>query len=314
MKAISIHQFGGLEELTYSTQPKPQLNSGDVLIKTTAAGVNPIDWKTCSGGGASGFIDEMPFIPGWEFSGTIADPGDTRFKIGQAVFGMIRFPQPAGCYAEYIAAPGAQIALLPDAVDLTIAGGLPTASLTAWQALFDKGGLKKGQHVLILGAAGGVGHLAVQLAKWSGAHITGTASLHNHELLASLGCEHTIDYHSQNITDWVTNMDLIIDCVGGETAIEALPCLKPDGVIVTLPSVTKEQVVAAGAAQRRRVETILCESSAEQLSQIAQLVADEELQLHTTETFPAEKAAEAFELSQSGHVCGKLILTFDGQS
>ncbi|MBQ0757761.1 MAG: NADP-dependent oxidoreductase [Amphritea sp.] len=314
MKAISIHQFGGLEELTYSTQPKPQLNSGDVLIKTTAAGVNPIDWKTCSGGGASGFIDEMPFIPGWEFSGIIADAGDTDFEAGQAVFGMIRFPQPAGCYAEYIAAPAAQIARLPDAVDLIIAGGLPTTSLTAWQALFDKGDLKPGQKVLILGAAGGVGHLAVQLAKWTGAHVTGTASVHNHEFLATLGCEHTIDYHTQNITDHVSDIDLIIDCIGGETAIEALPCLTIDGVIVTLPSITKEQVVAAGAAQRRRVETILCEPSAKQLSQIAQLVADEQLLLHTTETFPAEKAAEAFELSQSGHVCGKLILTFNDQS
>ncbi len=134
MKAISIHQFGELDELVYGDQPKPQLNTGDVLIRTTAAGVNPIDWKTCSGGGASGFIDEMPFIPGWEFSGVIEDAGDTQLSTGKPVFGMIRFPQPAGCYAEYIAAPADQIALLPDAIDLEIAGGLPTASLTAWQA------------------------------------------------------------------------------------------------------------------------------------------------------------------------------------
>ncbi|GGK61849.1 NADP-dependent oxidoreductase [Amphritea balenae] len=311
MKAISIHQFGELDELVYGDQPKPQLNTGDVLIRTTAAGVNPIDWKTCSGGGASGFINEMPFIPGWEFSGVIEDAGDTQLSTGKPVFGMIRFPQPAGCYAEYIAAPADQIALLPDAIDLEIAGGLPTASLTAWQALFDKADLQSGQQVLVLGAAGGVGHLAVQIAKWAGAHVSGTASRRNHEFLAELGCDHIYDYHSENVTDYVSNVDVVIDCIGGETGIEALSCLKPDGVLVTLPSVTKEQVIHAGEAQRRRVEPILCVSSAEQLSKIAELVADDKLRLHMTETFPIARAAEALEQSRSGHVCGKLVLTFD---
>ncbi len=311
MHAISIHQFGGLEELNYNKQSRPQLNTGEVLVKTTAVGVNPIDWKTCSGGGASGFVTEFPFIPGWEFSGVVADPGDTAFNVDDAVYGMIRFPQPAGCYAEYIAAPAAQIARLPDAVDLTMAGGLATASLTAWQAVFVKGDLQPGQQVMVLGAAGGVGHLAVQLAKWAGAHVTGTASLHNHEFLAELGCERAIDYHNQSLDEFNSSMDLIIDCVGGETGISALPCVKPGGVMVTLPSVTKEQVIAAGVAQRRRVEPILCEPSAEQLIKIGELVADEELKLHIGETFPLAKAAEAFALSQSGHVCGKLILTCD---
>lgn len=310
MHTISIHQFGGLDELIYSKQSRPQPLAGEVLIKTAAAGVNPIDWKTCSGGGASSFISELPFIPGWEFSGVVTDPGETDFQKGEAVFGMIRFPQPAGCYAEYIAAPAEQIARLPDAVDLITAGGLPTASLTAWQALFDKGGLEAGQQVLVLGAAGGVGHLAVQLAKWAGAHVSGTASLHNHEFLATLGCEHAIDYRHQSLNEYTNSMDLIIDCVGGETGIEALPCLKSKGVLVTLPSVTKDQVIAAGAAQRRRVEAIRCEPSAAQLEKIGELVADDQLKLHIGETFPLEKAAEAFQLSMSGHVCGKLILTF----
>jgi len=155
MHAISIHQFGDLNELIYNKQPSPQLKPGEVLVKTSAAGVNPIDWKTCSGGVAIAFLDEFPFLPGWEFSGVVADPGDTGFNEGDAVFGMIRFPQPAGCYAEYIAAPAEQISRLPDAVDLTMAGGLATASLTAWQALFDKGGLTAGPPVLVLGAAGG---------------------------------------------------------------------------------------------------------------------------------------------------------------
>lgn len=309
MKAISIHQFGGPEELVYGDQPKPQLNSGDVLIKAAAAGVNPIDWKTCSGGGASAFINEFPFIPGWEFAGTVADAGDSDFNVGDSVYGVIRFPEPAGCFAEYIAAPADQIARLPDAIDPQLAGGLPLAGLTAWQALFSAGALQKGQQVVVLGAAGGVGHLAVQLAKWAGAHVTGTASPHNHEMLAGLGCEHLIDYHHQHVSDYIQNADLIIDCVGGETAIDALPCLKPEGRMVTLPSVTKDQVVAAGEAQRRQVEGIRVEPSTEQLTQLAALVADETIHLHQAESFPLEKAAEAFEQSASGHVCGKLVLS-----
>jgi len=310
MKAITIHQFGGPEVLAYEDLLKPQLNTGEVLIKTTAAGVNPIDWKTCSGGGASAFIGDLPFTPGWEFSGTVEDPGTSHFKTGDAVFGMIHFPQRAGCYAEYIAAPADQIAKLPDAVDLELAGGLATASLTAWQALFDKGGLQKNQQVMIVGAAGGVGHLAVQLAKWAGAHVTGTASLHNHEFLVELGCDHLVDYNNEDIADHATEMDLIIDCVGGEAGIQALTCLKPEGVLVTLPSVTKEQIIAAGEAQRRRVEPILCGPNSEQLSKIAELVADEQIHLHLAGSYPIEQVADAFHLSAEGHVCGKLILTF----
>jgi len=310
MKAIRIHQFGGPEVLAYEDVPKPELNNGEVLVKTTAAGVNPIDWKTCSGGGASGFIGDLPFIPGWEFSGVVEDPGNSQFAAGDSVFGLINFPQRAGCYAEYIAAPGEQIAKLPDAVDPELAGGLATAGLTAWQALFDKGNLQKNQQVLILGAAGGVGHLAVQIAKWAGAHVTGTASVHNHEFLAELGCDHLIDYHNEDINDHAAEMDLVIDCVGGETGIQALPCLKPDGVLVTLPSVTKDKLIAAGEAQRRRVEPILCQSNADQLVKIAQLVADEKLHLHMADSYPAEAVEDAFHLSAEGHVCGKLVLTF----
>ena len=311
MKAIRIHQFGGPEVLQYEELPKPQLNPGEVLVKTTAAGVNPIDWKTCSGGGASAFIGELPFVPGWEFSGVVKDAGDSQFNVGDAVFGMIRFPERAGCYAEYIAAPADQVVKLPKALDLIVAGGLATASLTAWQALFDKGNVQKGQQVLILGAAGGVGHLAVQLAKWAGAHVTGTASLHNHEFLAGLGVEHLVNYNQQETADVVSGTDLIIDCVGGDTAINALACLKPSGTMVTLPSVTKDAVIAAGESMGLKVLPIRCESNAEQLSQIATLAADEKLHLHLAGSYPATEVSDAFHLSSQGHVCGKLVLTFN---
>ncbi len=311
MKAIQIHQFGGPEVLHYDELPIPQLNAGEILVKTLAVGVNPIDWKTCSGGGASAFIGELPFIPGWEFSGTVEQAGDSQFAVGDTVFGMIRFPERAGCYAQYIAAPAAQVAKLPAAVDPVLAGGLATASLTAWQALFDKGGLQAGQQVLVLGGAGGVGHLAVQLAKWAGAHVTATASLHNHEFLASLGVEHLVDYQQQDTAAVVQNMDLIIDCVGGDTGSAALHCLKADGRMVTLPSVTKDAIIAAGAALGLEVLPIRCEANAAQLTKIAALVADQTLRLRLAGSYPISEVAEAFHLSAAGHVCGKLVLTFN---
>lgn len=310
MQAFVIHQFGGPEVLQYQPLPVPELKPGEVLVKTAAAGINPIDWKTCSGGGASAFIGNLPFVPGWEFSGTIVNGNGTRWQADDRVFGMIRFPEPAGCYAEYIAVPADQIARVPDIVELEEAGGLATASLTAWQALFDKGQLKAGQCVLILGAAGGVGHLAVQLAKWAGAHVLGTASMHNHEFLGDLGVDRVIDYQHKRVPEHAKDIDLIIDCVGGESGIEALECLKPDGRLVTLPSVTKDIVAAAGQAQNRHVEAIRVMPDAAQLEQIIALYADDILRLQLNDSYRPDQLEEAFELSATGHVCGKLILSF----
>ena len=311
MKAIQIHEFGDTNNLKLEDVPTPSLQAGEVLIKNQACGVNPIDWKTCSGGGAAPFIGDLPFIPGWEFAGVVEQvAADIRhLKAGDPVFGMIRFPDRAGCYAEYIAAPAAQICKRPPSLDSVTAGGLATASLTAWQALFDKGNLQSGQRVLILGAAGGVGHLAVQLAKWAGADVYGTASGRNHSFLRSLGASKLFDYQSTKLTDAVNNIDLIIDAVGGDTGIEALSCLKPGGTMVTLPSVTKDAVIAAGEARNLSVLPIRAEASAQQLAEIARLYDQGDLRICLAKSYPLDQAAEAFRLSAEGHVRGKLVLT-----
>lgn len=312
MKAIRIHQFGDTDNLKCEDIMIPTLSAGEVLVRNEACGVNPIDWKTCSGGGAAPFIGDLPFVPGWEFAGVVEQVADgiSEFSPGDKVFGMIRFPDPAGCYAEYIAAPANEISIRPDNLDSVTAGGLATASLTAWQALFDKGGLKAGQRVLILGAAGGVGHIAVQLAKWAGAEVTGTASEHNHDFLKSLGADQLYDYQSTEISQALSGVDLVIDAVGGETGINALSCLKPGGMMVTLPSVTKDVVIAAGEAKGLTVLPIRAEANAEQLGQIAALYGQAKLSLSLADSFPLEKVAEAFKLSSGGHVRGKLVLTF----
>ncbi|MGB0466032.1 MAG: NADP-dependent oxidoreductase [Pontibacterium sp.] len=311
MKAIRIHQFGDTSNLNYEDIPKPTLSAGEVLIKNEACGVNPIDWKTCSGGGAAPFIGDLPFVPGWEFAGVIDQVAEdvADFSPGDNVFGMIRFPEPAGCYAEYIAAPAGEISLRPNSLDSKTAGGLCTAGLTAWQALFDKGQLKAGQRVLILGAAGGVGHIAVQLAKWAGAEVIGTASEKNHDFLRALGADQLCDYQSCDITTTFSELDLIIDAVGGDTGLGALDCLAQDGTLVTLPSVTKDLIIAAGDAKGLNVLPIRAEANAEQLKEIAALYDQGKLQLNLAQSFPLSQVAEAFKLSASGHVRGKLVLT-----
>lgn len=311
MKAIRIHAFGDTSNLQLEDLPLPAPGAGEVRVRNQACGVNPIDWKTCSGGGAAPFIGDLPFVPGWEFSGIVDAVADdvTDFKPGDAVFGMIRFPAPAGCFAEYLCAPANEIALRPASVSAEAAGGMGIAGLTAWQALFDKGNLQAGQKVLILAAAGGVGHLAVQLAKWAGAEVIATASAANHEFLTTLGADQVIDYNSTDPATLIQDADLVIDGVGGDTGIQALNCLRTGGTLVTLPSVTKDAVIAAGEAIGCTVLPIRCEASAGQLAKLAQLCEQGALQQTLAQTLPLEQVADAFALSAGGHVRGKLVLT-----
>ncbi len=316
MKAIRIHAFGGPESLVYEDISEPQLKAGEILVQTHTVGVNPIDWKTCSGGGAAPFIGDLPFVPGWEFSGHVIACGSdvSGFTSDDAIFGFIRFPAAAGCYAEQIAVPAEQISLVPTSVDLKLAGGLALAGLTAWQALFDKGALKPQQKVLIIAAAGGVGHLAVQLAKWKGAHVTGTASSSNHDFLTSLGCDEVLDYHQADNLSGDRRFDLIIDGVGGDTGINAVESLAEGGCLVTLPSVTKDAVIAAGQAKGKQVLPIRVEPNAHQLSILASLVAEGELNMHLATSYSLSEAAQAFKDIASGHTRGKVVLTVSQQT
>lgn len=311
MKAIQIDQFGTPDVLEYREVSEPQLKAGEVLVRTRAAGVNPIDWKTCSGGGAAPFIGDLPFIPGWELSGVVEACGSdvTGFNSGDKVYGFVRFPEAAGCFAEQVAVPADQISLYPAGCDDIAMGGLGLAGLTAWQALFDKGNLQPKQRVLVLAAAGGVGHLATQLAHWKGAYVIGTASASNHAFLKENGCDEAIDYHTVDVSKTVADVDLIIDGVGGEAGKAALDCLKPTGTLVTLPSVTKDDVIAAGEAVGKKVLPIRVEPTNDQLRQLSELMGEGKLNLKVSETLKLEDAAKAFDLIASGRTQGKVILT-----
>src|SRR6185312_1255705 len=197
-----------------------------------------VDWKTRAGTGVAAVLGPPPFTVGWDVAGTVdaVGPGVTRFAVGDAVFGMPWFPRAAGAYAEFVTAPSRHFAHRPAGLSEVEAGALPLAGLTAWQSLVDVAHVRPGERVLVHAAAGGVGHLAVQIAKARGAHVIGTASAGKHDLLRSLGADELIDHRAQRFEEVVEPVDLVYDLVGGEVAQRSLDVLRPDGLMICLPS------------------------------------------------------------------------------
>jgi len=305
MKAVRIHTYGGPEVLVYEDVARPRAAAGEVLLRVYAAGVNPADWKTRSGPARPGAM--LPMILGWDVSGTVEAlaPDVTEFHEGDAVYGMIRFPQSGATYAEYVAAPVAHLAHKPATIDHIHAAAVPLAGLTAWQALFEKAHLTAGQTVLILGAAGGVGHLAVQLAKSQGAYVFGTASTRNIEFLHRIGVDQAIDYTTTPLETAVHNVDVVFDTVGGETREHSLRVIKPGGMLVSilLGRSSLEQAVAGV-----NVQGMLVQPNAVQLAQIAQLIDAGKVHITVDTVLPLANARKAHELSETHRTRGKIVL------
>ena len=308
MQAVRIHEFGGLDSLKVEDAPTPEPRDGEVLVRIHAAGINPVDWKTCAGEAiATRLKDPFPFIPGWDVSGVVAAAGTgvSDFKAGDAVCGMVRWPWGGGGYAEYVAAPAEDLVAKPDTMDHAQAAGLPLAALTAWQALFDTADLQVGQSVLIHAAAGGVGHIAVQLAKWRGAHVTGTASARNEAFLRELGADRVIDYNASRFEDVATDVDLVLDGVGGEIQERSWGVLKPGGMLASIRGRPDEQKAAARGV---RTGYVSVHADPEQLRAIAGLAGAGRLRVHVDATFPLNEVRKAHEASKTGHTRGKLVL------
>src|SRR5436190_1002753 len=242
MKAVHIHEQGGLEVLRYEDVPVPEPRTKEVLVRVHAAGVNPVDWKIREGD--LGKI-ALPAIMGTDFSGEIEalGPEVAEFRVGEAVFGSVA--DESGSYAEYALAPVSQIVEKPAAMDNIQAAATPVPAMTAWQALFDEAKLEAGQKVLIHAVAGGVGSFAVQFAKWKGAYVFGTASGSNAELARELGVDEFIDYRTQRFEDVVRDADAVFDTVGGETQERSWKVLKKGGVLVSIVQPPSEQSAAA---------------------------------------------------------------------
>jgi NADPH:quinone reductase-like Zn-dependent oxidoreductase len=235
MKAVRIHTYGGRDVLTYEDAPCPAVGEDDVVIRVHAAAVNPIDWVVRAGYVVAWFNHTLPLILGWDVSGVIEATGSgvTSFAVGDAVFARTDLNR-NGAYAEYIAVRASEVVSKPHSLDHVEAAAVPHAALAAWKSLIDTAGLTSGQSVLIHRAAGGVGTFAVQLAKWRGAHVIGTASARNLDLLRQLGVDEAIDYNVTRFEDVVDNVDVVFDTMGGDVQERCWPVLKPGGMLVSI--------------------------------------------------------------------------------
>ena len=302
MRVIVQHSFGGPEVLELDERPIPEPLATEVRVRVQAAGVNPVDWKTRSGLGAAAKAG-TPLTVGWDV------PGVTRFAVGDPVFGMPWFPRPAAAYAEFVTAPSRHFARRPDALGVVEAGGLPLAGLTAWQCLVDIAGVQPGQRVLVHAGAGGVGHLAVQIAKARGAHVIATASAAKHDLLAELGVDEAVDYRGQKFEEVVAPVDVVYDLIGGDVSLRSFDVLKPDGVMISLPSAAAAAAVEAGRPRGLDVTGMMVEPDGDGLEELAALVERGALRVLVAATFPLERAADAHRLGEQGRTTGKIVLT-----
>jgi len=305
MRAIRQRFLGGPDVLEFVDVPRPAPGPTEVLVRVAAAGVNPVDWKVRAHGG---FLGEPPFTVGWDVAGVVEGLGRgvTRFVPGDRVFGMPRFPREAAAYAEYVTAPSRQLARIPEGLGDVEAAALPLAGLTAWQALVETAGVGQESRVLVLAAAGGVGHLAVQIAKARGAYVIGTARAEKHAFLASLGADEGIDYTTGPLAGRVHDVDVVLDLVGGEAAADALSTLRDGGTFVTVTGAADELRERAG---RVRLEGILVEPDRLGMESLAGLVDEGVLRPHVSATFLLADAARAHEAIETGRTQGKLVLT-----
>ncbi|WP_406084903.1 NADP-dependent oxidoreductase [Streptomyces virginiae] len=305
MRAVVISKWGGPEVLVETEAERPEPGMGEVLVRVHAAGVNPVDWKTRESGAL------IPWGPvpavGWDVSGTVeaVGPGVTLHRVGDEVYGMPRFPQQAGAYAEYVTAPARHFAPKPATLDHVQAAALPLAALTAWQALVDTAGVSAGQRVLVHAAAGGVGHLAVQIAKARGAYVIGTASAGKHALLRELGADEVIDYRTTDFEDAVADVDVVIDAIGGDYTLRSLKVLKAGGHLVTLPGPDSLPADPQGV----HASWVLVEPDLGGLREITALVEQGLLKPLVDTVLPLEQAAKAHEIGERGRTTGKIVLT-----
>lgn len=305
MKAVRIHTYGGPEVLAYEDVHVPEARAGEVLIRVHAAGVNPLDWKVRRGYARSWLNHTLPLIPGWDVSGVVKEaPGVKDFKQGEAVYGLLDTGRD-GAYAEYVTAKAANLARKPESVDHVHAAALPVVTLTAWQALFDTAGLLPGQTVFIHAAAGGVGHMAVQLAKWKGARVIGTASAGNIEFLRGLGADEVIDYRTTRFENVVKDVDVVLDTLSGEVQERSWKALKRGGIMVsTLSEPSRELAARYGA----RGAIIFAKPNSEELQKIAGLIDGGKIRPVVETILPLAEARKAHELSETGHARGKIVL------
>ena len=308
MRAISQEVLGGPEVLSVVEREMPVLGPSDVLVRVHAAGVNPTDWLHRKTGL---YLGRPPFVVGWDVSGVVEaiGAGVTILEPGDEVFGMLDYPRGAGGYAEYAAVPARNVVRKPAGLDHIHAAALPVVALTAWQALVDTADVRAGQRVLIHAAAGGVGHVAVQIAKARGAYVIGTASAGKHEFVRGLGADEVIDYTTTDFAEAVRDVDVVLDTVGGEYGLRSLRTMRAGGVLVAIVFAGREEVRALGKDHGVTVKHLTVEADHAGMKAIASLVEQGRLRVEIDAVLSLEQAGEAQRRGETGRTTGKLVLS-----
>ncbi|MGA8658484.1 MAG: NADP-dependent oxidoreductase [Chthoniobacterales bacterium] len=305
MKAVTISKYGDQSVLTYTNIERPKPKADEILVHNGAAAVNPVDWKIRNGLGEVLGL-HLPIVLGCEIAGTIEEVGsDVRdFQAGAAVYGYVSLQRNGG-YAEYTIARPDEIAPKPESLDFDNTAAVAVGALTSWQAIFDTANLRDGQRILITGASGGVGSMAVQLAKAKGAFVIATASGKNEEFVRSLGADEFVDYTREKLEERVREVDVVYDTVGGDTLERSFETIRRGGCLVTTvnpPSNEKAENFGI------RASMIGVQPSGQQLREINHLIAAGKLKTHIATVLPLAEARKAHQLSESGRTRGKIIL------
>jgi NADPH:quinone reductase-like Zn-dependent oxidoreductase len=305
MRAVRVDSFGGPEVLRVVSVPRPVAGAGELLVRVHAASVNPIDTYTRAGQAEDITGARTPYVPGFDVSGVVeaVGAGVKSFRKGDAVFAMLDLRR-GGAYAEYVLVKQAEAAKKPKRLSHEAAAAMPLTVLTAWQALFDTAALEAGQTVLVHAGAGGVGSMAIQLAKWRGARVIATASAANHAYLRKLGADVVIDYKTQRFEELAKDVDVVLDPIGGDTQRRSLAVLKRGGILVS--------IVGLGATARNttnvRAQSILVKPDAATLTRVAALADERRLQPTVSHSFPLQRAGDAHVQSETGRTRGKIVL------
>jgi len=306
MKAVRIHSYGGREVLSYEDAPRPTPGENEVLIKVYASTVNPFDIAARAGYMDSWFHYTFPLVMGTDISGVIEEVGKgvTGFKPGDAVYGRTGVFRD-GANAEYAAAFVSDVAMKPESLDHIHSAALPHVTLTAWQGLYELANLSAGQTVLIHAAAGGVGHIAVQLAKLRGAKVIGTASVHL-DFIKELGVDEAIDYATTAFEDVVSDVDVVLDLIGGDTQERSWKVLKAGGILVSTIQPPSEETAAAHGARTGFITS--APPIAQTLTEVAGLIDSGKLKPHVSAVLPLHEIQKAHEMIEGKHTQGKIVL------
>jgi NADPH:quinone reductase-like Zn-dependent oxidoreductase len=311
MRAYILEEFGGIDKLLLKNIDIPEVAANQVLIKVNAISINPVDVRTRAGSAMAQFLkQDMPLILGWDIAGQVVSVGAnvTKFKVDDQVFGMVNFLGHGKGYAEYVAAPETHLAKIPLNTNFDEAAAATLSALTVWQFLVHEAKIKSGDKILVQAASGGVGHYAVQIAKHFGAYVIGVSSSKNKDFVLSLGADEHISYDQQEVTDVISNADIVVDAFALDSLYKSLKIVKQGGLIISLLPMISEEVIEKAKEKNVRIFYSLVKSNEADIQSIAKLLETGAIKSRISKTFPFDKMGEAHLAMESGKTVGKIIV------